>query len=162
LSIEFSFNLDEGVKLTESSPDNDAMRALVTTLRQFISVGEPIYFYHIYGIVWQNCDQTNTLLKDSIASVRKAFRNIEELSQIGLKFRGTKLTPKVIIDLWFNGHIFHADVDKEKVFNEIMRSPAAHFFKFIFLDKVIELSNLMIHFANIILFHILKLEANDV
>jgi hypothetical protein len=152
-------------KLTHEGPQKESIIALVTTLRQFYQQGESINFFRICNIVYRHVNSYNSSEKkehfEYIQSAREAFNNTLNHCPIQLKINDHELTPRELIELWFNGNIFHADIEKSDKFDSLMKMPLADFAELVFKATVISLASIIVSFADFISAEVLTVNKTD-
>lgn len=173
-SLTFGWKQGEGFHSNVVGPEKEALIALVASLRQCYAQKEPIYFRRVKNIVWGYVANGEERVKECVVSAEKAFNEILDNPRLPMEFqiggeneqpldKGKKrgipvvingkveeFTPQKIIDVWFNANIFHADVEKIKMFREMLESPFAPFFDFVFKTAIMELANVIIYFGKLI------------
>jgi len=150
VSTNISGKAGEPIKISETAPEKEALVALITILRQFYARNERINFDKVFALVSQIIIDKDKRIIECANSAQTAFHKIKNETTMGIMIDGKKLTAIGIIDLWFNGNIFHADLKKVKKFESLMNSPVAPFISFEFKSTMINLSNVLIYFGNFI------------
>lgn len=172
-SVTMKWRQGEGLLVNVSGPEKEALLALVTSLRQCYAQKERINFRRIKNIVWKYVRDGEPRVKECVISAEEEFNRILSDARLPMEFqvggqavrqegdsksgvplllngRTQVFAPKAIIDVWFNANIFHADIEKGKIFEEILRSPFAAFFDFVFKTAIMELSRVIIYFGRLI------------
>jgi hypothetical protein len=159
LTLSMNKSENKGLVFNYEGPKKAEIIAAVIILRQFYMEGEHTNFYHVYNILWKSLIASPNIEQskfDTIILYREQFQNALENSIPVLRINETKICPKKIIDLWFNGNIFHSDIEKVAKFDWLISSPGAHIAEYIFITTVLNLSKTAINLAAFIEREILK------
>jgi len=149
--LEIKAGSDGYLKSSQESPHKESVIALVTVIRQLYAQKEEINFYKVYNIIWRFLSSTkNSDRLDFMKSIRQSVDNILIGKQFNIKFNNVQLTPEKLIDIWFNGNIFHSDSEKIKAFSNIINSEVGGMCEFLFKVSIINLGLVFIYFADFI------------
>jgi len=100
--------------------------------------GEPIYFYKVANIVHRYLDTQEA--REQLVKCRKEFGMILDKPTGRLVYNNEVLTPRRLIDLWFNAYYFHIVQDKVQEFKRIL-SGTGPLFPFFFHSALCDLTN---------------------
>ncbi|MCX6829860.1 MAG: hypothetical protein NT002_11355 [candidate division Zixibacteria bacterium] len=156
ISLNLKGDAKGNVALSMSVPDKEVLLSLVTKLRQFYMPKESIYFRKVYNIVWKHLSSASEEEKECAKSAMATFKQITEVGWFEFRFNNVKLTPKDIIDIWFNGNIFHADKTRVKQFELLAASNLGPFVEYQFISTICDLAGLMTYFGSFIRARLLK------
>lgn|GEM_PF-3456678 len=141
-------------------PNKESIIAMVSILRQFYLQKETINFYKVYKkvnkILYSSKASDKDKKMDFIKSLRVAFVNSLSKSQINIAINNKSIKPRELMEIWFNGNIFHSSIEQSKKFELLMNSPISIFAEFVFKVTIINLANIIIVFADFINKDILK------
>ena len=155
LSVGINMSWEKGgpLKLQQQGPSNAELLPMVTIVRQLYAQKESIQFNRIYNLVYQLIASSGTasdVTLENVKSAQSGFKQITSQQQLGLRLGGEKLTPTRIVDIWFNGNIFHADPSKSKTYDELWNSPMGSIADFCFRSTVTHLATLFVYFGGLI------------
>lgn len=155
IDIGFNIRWERGSPMTFKmhGPTRDNLLSIVTIVRQLYMEKESINFRKIYNVVHKYIVSRNNIPKSVIENVESAmagFKKIEKTTHVNLIIGEKKLFPKDIIDIWFNGNIFHADMEKVKKYDFLRNSSIGLIAESIFISTIVNLANLMIYFSQLI------------
>jgi len=150
ISLTISVKVGEETRFSETAPEKEALIALVTVLRQFYAPGESINFGRVCDIVWKSLPPEDAEARQFMAAARELFNKVKTQSGPNIMVHGERLPPIRIVDLWFNGSVFHAEPDKVKQLDELSRSPIAPIIAFIFRSTVVNLAAIVIQFSRFV------------
>jgi len=142
-------------------PSSTELLPVVTIIRQFYSPSESINFKNIYKLVYQLLVSSGTASESTLDHVRRAMSSFKQITKrlpVGLKLGGKTMTPRDVIDIWFNGNIFHADPAKSALYMSLWRSPAGPWADFCFRSAIVHLSALMVYFGALVRTEVLNKE----
>lgn len=113
---------------------------------------ESISFRRIYNLAWRRLKEKGEIeeFKERLESAMAGYKEILTIIPVTIRRKGTEVTVTDIIDIWFNGHIFHSDIEKAKSFKAFEVHPFGPMAHHIFHGKIFDLANLMVYFANLI------------
>jgi hypothetical protein len=148
LAVSMNQSDVKGLVFNYEGPKKEEIIAAVTILRQFYLEGEQINFYRICNILWTRLRARPNIEQDkfdTISLYRQQFNNALKYSFPAFRINETQITPKKLIDLWFNGNIFHSDIKEVAKFEWLINSSGAHLAEYIFITAVINLSIIAIN-----------------
>ena len=138
INLTISGKQGEAIKTEVMLFDEEQIRSFLLAFRPLYMNNEDIYFYKVPNIVYQCLDTESA--KEQLAKCRKDFSNILDRPSGQLIYNNQQLTPRRIIDLWFNAYYFHKDQNKIREFNQIT-SGLGPMFRFFFQDSLCGLIN---------------------
>jgi hypothetical protein len=92
------------------TPSEDWLLPYYLTFRHFYLQKEPGYFPKVATIIGNcSCDAT---LRMFIRKIKNQWKGTLA-KDAWLKYKGESLSAKVLLNLWFNAHYFHSEIEKE-------------------------------------------------
>lgn len=161
LSVGLSIKWEKGgpIATKHHGPDNAELLTLVTIIRQLIADSEQINFRRVYNIVYRRLAASKHPDEASISNAKSAmsgYKTIMATLPIKIHLDKKPLSPSGIIDIWFNGNIFHADPEKAKVFDALWSTPGGNVVDFCFRSVMTQLATLIVYFGGFIRSVVLK------
>lgn len=147
LSFDFYDDLSLAQKQKHLQKE-EIIRSFILSFRHFYLDGEQVHFnrFHNKIIPKVSDPEAREVLKD----LRKRYKHVLNNSgSLVYYYKGQKVTPKTMIDLWFNGHYFHSDPVKRDELNEWLNRSGG-IFQFLFLDALKELAAILICYSKIL------------
>jgi len=143
-----------------TAPEYQELLPIVTIVRQSYMENESISFVRVYSIVYQHLAKKTELdprIMDCVKSAMSGFRDLlrRERLQFSIRMDKKALGPREIVDIWFNGNMFHSDIEKLRKYERLWTAPTGPLADFVFRSTILELANLMVYFGGIIDSHIL-------
>lgn len=158
-SISIKWEQGSPLALEQKGPSTSELLPIVVVVRQLYLQKESINFNKVYNIVHKYLSSSNTTSETIMGHVRSAmsgFKQIMNSLPIVLNIAGKVVTPREIIDIWFNGNMFHADPQKSAIYKELWSSPAGPIAEFLFRSTIVHLATLMVYFGSLIQAEVLK------
>ncbi len=155
VSLKLHFEVNKGGTITIDGPEKEALKSLTTTIRQFCMNNETLYFNKIFKIIRKALESDKELF-DNAKSTSIAFKKLMSKTYMKLQYGNKILSPADVIDFWFNGYIFHSDIENAERFERISKTKMFPFIKMEFESLMIDLSTLFIWTGNFIYINILK------
>lgn len=130
--VELRFQRGEHIKVVARAPEEEQLSAFLLTFRPLYMQGEATNFYHVANTIYQVLDELDPshAYKSGLADVRRAFTDALEKSAINFIYNDVQITPRKIVDLWFNAYYFHLDPAKAPEFDSL-RMGMGEFFQFL-------------------------------
>ena len=121
LSVRMEIKADRltGLRQTLDQPDERNLRLLLELLRQAWMQKEQTNAGAIIGILRRHV--TNDELLARVDEARTAFRGAAR-GVVGFSINEERIDPATAIDLAFNGHYFHGDLDKKRRWEQLTRA----------------------------------------
>jgi len=117
ISLKANLRIGKTVKFAVILPDEEYLRSFYMAFRFFYLKKEPSNFLKIANIIKRKTN--NPLAKKYIDQLKDMWSGALARQQIQIIYNDIELTPTLLMDLWFNSHYFHSDVDKDKKLLEI-------------------------------------------
>ncbi|MEW6413617.1 MAG: hypothetical protein AB1483_14265 [Candidatus Zixiibacteriota bacterium] len=154
VGLNLKWKRNEPLVCRRLGPGRNDLLGLVTIVRQLYSPKESIYFRRIYNVVFEHLSSREDIGAEKLDRVKSAmvgFKGVVSVdAAIGINLGNRKLSTKDIINIWFNGNIFHSDLSKVKIYELLWKSPAGPMADFIFRSAIINLAHLMVFFSGLI------------
>lgn len=114
-------------------PSEDQLRSLYLSFRFFFQQDEPCHFPKVLKIIGRKFphDPVNIFLKNLKDQWQRPFKNSSFV-----EFLRRKVDAHELLNLWFNAHYFHSDLDKEKELYEINQIFSENLSRFLLYDTV--------------------------
>jgi hypothetical protein len=130
-------------------PGKEAFISVVTSLRQFYANKERINFLKNIKLIDRYLSEE--VEKQYLRDGKRLFIETLNNSKFTLVINDNNITPQKLINLWFYGSIFHSDIDKARIFDELCDDQIlGPYSEFIFKTTVIQLSHIIIQIAGLI------------
>jgi hypothetical protein len=100
--------------------DEDDLRAVLPAFRQFTAPGEDVHLLRVFNILHRVL--VDTSLREANVQNRAAWKQAEKgemLIAMTLGDRSHTLGARDCFDLWVNAEVFHADHEKERLYNQL-------------------------------------------
>jgi hypothetical protein len=117
--LQIKAEKDKAVEITTNFPDDNLLRSYSTLIRPFYNPNDPISFLHICNFVSNPENNINEEFRQKAHNARKSWKKLlqtktSDPSSSGtvLMFRDKEIKSSELIDLYFNGDIFHTELDK--------------------------------------------------
>lgn len=149
LKLDFNFSGDLSFAQKDASIEQEEIiKSFITAFRHFYLDDEPTHFPGFHNRIVRRTQDVKAV--EVLGSLRKRYKHVLNSSG-GLAYydRGQLVTPKKMIDLWFNAHYFHSDTAKRKELNDRL-TRSGGLFQFLFLDALKELSAILIYYGKIV------------
>ena len=121
LKVSVNASVNEGVKISDTLPDQEAIDAFVLTIRFFIQDNESTSLRNmadIYNEIPLSLD-----IKDNFNSARGKLNSyLDREPTISLKWKGKNLTKREIFDTFIYGGLAHANPKKKIDFDAWMQN----------------------------------------
>jgi hypothetical protein len=134
IACNISAKAGEPTKFTVSLPNEDSLKSLLVSFRPFYLNNEPSNFNRVINIIKKYCRDTEIqVIADSYIDGWKhaLFNNVIQVSD-----KDGLITASRIFDLWFNGHYFHSNEDKNEKLQSIKSVITEDFAKYLMVDSV--------------------------
>lgn len=151
--LNISWERGGPLKMTHQGPSNLELVPIVTIVRQLYSQKETIYFHRVYNPVYRLLESSGDTAHEALSYAKTAmaeFKSAINETRFDIRVGKKKLKPSDIVDIWFNGSIFHADLRKAEIYRRLWRSPVGSFADHCFRVVVMRLSVLMVNFSRLI------------
>lgn len=115
-------------------PNEDALKSLILSFRPFYANNEPSNFKKVMNILKRYCrdkevhETIETYVHDWDHSLLDGAMKITD--------KKGPITASRLFDLWFNGHYFHSDEDKDLELNSIKSVITEGYAKYLMVDSV--------------------------
>ena len=162
LGLKFKVKSDvgTGTHITIDGPSDEELLRICGIVRQYISPGESIFFNKIYNIVYLYLNALSPIPEENInflKTVMSSYKEInDKLPMMKVIYNEEVVTPFQVIDIWFNGHYFHADPEKAAFYKHLWNSQLGPYLEVNFRAIVLQLAVLMINFSNLIKAEVLE------
>jgi len=150
LSWSLEYKQDEGIKINfKSRPDDQVVKSTLLNLRPFLLEGEPVNFYHVCNLLYQNLVDSELLNK--IKQAREAWSILLERKKQGppggvrLKIEGKDILSEENLNFWLYGEYFHLEEEKIRVLERMHLTPMGGLSFMLFLDLLQKLSFLVFY-----------------
>lgn len=149
LKLNFDFSGDLSFAQRDaSSEQEEIIKSFITAFRHFYLDNEPTHFPSFHNRIVRGTQDARVV--ELLGSLRKRYKHVLDTSGgLAYYYRGQLVTPKKMIDLWFNAHYFHSDTAKRKDLNQWL-TRSGGLFQFLFLDALKELSAILIYYGKIV------------
>lgn len=127
----------KGVSIHVTLPPENDLRTLYLAFRFFYLQREPANFLRIVNILRRQTKDPDTI--NYFEGLKKQW-NGSLRKQIEIVAGRRKLTPSLLIDLWFNAYYFHSNENKELELNRLLKITGRDFGRFLLTDAVYEAS----------------------
>jgi len=117
-----------GPRIVIEVPSQDVIGSYLMALRKFYMQKEPTWVLRIIGIAMRI--EAPQAFKEIVEIVKNMYLQTLKVSPIGLCLDKKEYTPKNIIDVYFNGELFHSDEKKMAELAKIRRSGLEKIFYF--------------------------------
>ena len=146
--LTISAKIGQPTTIENRSPQADELAAFLMAFPPSYLQKEPTNFYTLADILWRYLDDVDPkeANRQNVAKARERFTEILDKPDIRYEYKNESITPRKLIDLWFNGHYFHKDAKTVEEF-ERLRKVMGKFFQFIFIDSIFQLSNCVTYLA---------------
>jgi hypothetical protein len=150
-TVGFTLQFDQmkGTRVELRQPDEEELRSLLLTLRQFVSDTEPVFLYRIHNLCERHL--TSDVLRGYLRQAREQWKRSmkESVGGMQLVFNGRDWSPEFVADLYINGHYFHSDVDKAATLERLV--PAERLLsRYQFLNFVLDTTTQVLYVSNVI------------
>lgn len=138
IELTISWKQAEPIKTEAALFDEEQLRSFLLAFRPLYMQKEAVYFYKVANIVYRHLD--TEYAKEQLARCREDFGKILDKPAGRLVYNNELLTPRRLIDLWFNAYYFHKDPEKAQEFKRISDG-IGPLFQFFFQDSLCGLIN---------------------
>ncbi len=150
--VNLNFNFWDDLSFSQKEQHlekEETIKAFTVAFRHFYLQKEPINFFKFHNTILPRISDPQAVAV--LASLRDRYaRVLNSSGSLTYYYKGEKVTPATIIDLWLNAHYFHSHNDAlRKKLNDWLKR-AGGIFQFLFLDAVEELSAILIYYAKIL------------
>lgn len=147
LSLKIHWDEDKGESISTQEPDENELKSLLVTLRQFYLKGEAINIQHIYNLCHLHIK--NETYKNYLLKSREIYNKSLKNGGLPIIVNGNEMNPERIFDLFINGEIFHTQPEKHM---ELKSLPpfAYQLFKQVFLYLLQDFLNQIFYVEKII------------
>lgn len=139
-SFNLHFEQGKGVSFSSQFPDEEDLRSFMLDLRKLTAPNSEVNFPR----VMRSACVALTVEPDEkpLTTLPVAWRKALSSGQIELKVDGRVWTPSDLLDIWFNGELFHTDRDKAADWSRLSNLP---FVKLLLVNTVSALTELTMH-----------------
>ena len=107
----------DGFSVSKIDIEKEGLESLLVRLRRFTNKSEIIYFNKVINILMKN--EKNKISCSYLNSLKDLFQNKGNYKSLILKQNQDTYSPEQIFDFILNGKMFHVDVEKRKIVDEI-------------------------------------------
>jgi hypothetical protein len=153
MGLSVKYKIGEGMQLTRQEPDENNLKAALTTIRQFHLNKEPVFVKRISNICMKALkekekdpalEERAAKLRDLLEAERRKWKAAQR-GEVAIKFNGKDISPEDAWDVWINGQYFHGDPEKKAILDSLWE-PVGSFVRYNFLifvqDTIIYAVNL--------------------
>ncbi len=141
LKVSIKSSVNEGVSISDTFPDQDAIDAFILNLRFFIQDNESSSLRNMNNLY--NEVTITPSLKNDFNFVRNKF-NLELDKKTNINLRGNDITYREIFETFIYGELAHVNPDKKAIFDTWMKDKALASF------IAAEFHNILFYFLNCI------------
>jgi hypothetical protein len=146
--LQLSAKKGSGTEISIEGPEEDTFRSFLLGLRKFLAEKESTSFYRIHNTCYKLVE--DPLFREHLKLNRFAFKSTLKGAPFMLVIGGKQIVNEEIVDLYFNGELFHLDEHKAKRLNEIRTLPSDPIFQFILRTATTSLFMYIRNLSNII------------
>lgn len=151
-TYDLTIGWKEGEPLTIDTrlPDDEELAAFLLAFRPMYLEGEATNFYRVASIVYRVLESKDPQhpLKEEMAKARHHFGTVLDKPSARIVYNDEVITPRKMIDLWFNAFYFHKDLSKREDF-ERLRKGLGNLFQFFFMDAIFDLAKCVVWLGNV-------------
>ncbi len=130
------FDQTKGMTFSATLPPEEDLQSFYMAFRFFYLKKEPANFLRVLSIVRRHTKDDRAQSK--LQSLKQQWLGSFIRETTRFTVRGEPVTPRDLINLWFNAHFFHSDPEKEKRLSEVITAVGDQYAQFLLADSVFE------------------------
>lgn len=140
ISAKIDLNKNSGLSLNVILPEEDFLKEFFMAFRFFYLEKEPSNFNKIANIIANAAK--NQGVNDFVRHIKKIWSGaLTRENVFFVTLNREVITPKRLLDVWFNAHYFHSEQEKEEDLKALNRMLSTDLSKFLLVDSVYEAIN---------------------
>jgi hypothetical protein len=147
VAAQITIHVDKGISFkTPSLPDESVISEHIIAFRHFCLEKEPCFFPKVLKIISKYASEP--IAKVTLKKLKQKWKNPLFQDALHIDLDGSKITAKLLIDLWFNGEYFHSDTVKSEDLKKLIQGLPNDFAKVLFVNSVMESTKIILKVAD--------------
>jgi hypothetical protein len=136
------YEQEKGLWFEATLPPEEQVAEFLMAFRFFYLQKESTHFPAVLGIIGKHTSQPEA--REALKVFRRQWEHCLFGNTMNICLNDKPMTSSLLLDLWFNAHYFHSDVEKEMELTELKKAFSEDFAKFMLLDSAFEASKVVL------------------
>ncbi len=136
------YEQEMGLWFEATLPPEEQVAEFLMAFRFFYLQKESTHFPAVLGIIGKHTSQPEA--REAMKVFRRKWEHCLFGNAMNICLNDKPITSSLLLDLWFNAHYFHSDVEKGMELTELKKAFSEDFAKFMLLDSAFEASKVVL------------------